>query len=610
MQPSKIFRARKEDCGIPKPPVFRPKGREQCYESPSDNSSMTSKSSTTHSSGCCCHADRHRGIGASEEATLSRTTRSASCERRTESAAKSSPPIEKAVRAAFLSSNGPEGNDGLALVRPNQKLGASELMPTARSERTVCDQLRGYDGFSEACRGGRSAPSEQRCSTALRSTNSRYRRLFERSSGTSCFDLINTELSSDNQLGTVETGSATRATLLESSRTPSTPLDSYPHVEENVESSSRNLYHNNASSLQASPGSARASEYGRSDSPWDATSLAASFMDELSLHLIDTGDLLECTNTRDQRTGGTGDRDHWSALETGDRQQPRSAAQQESDLEERLAAWDPCQEDSYDLSVTGELELLEQELFDPRRPRTPVKRRDSASTPLTRSPTGIGTLSTALRQRKRDMAAEASPDTSIYDDLEWITEETGARLSDWTRSVGYTAAEELSRVPTPTADVEAHEFEATCTGRTPTRCCDRQPAAARSSAGELPTENTDKSSVASSTSADCFSEGEDAFIKSGTCGTSVGTEVVWKSSELQREVASSFVEEENDASLDEVGPEESSNDDDFDHGSSALFSLDSPSTTPDRPPVVAAAENQAAHGDRAVFRGRTLHVEL
>ncbi|KAL3231893.1 hypothetical protein MRX96_023160 [Rhipicephalus microplus] len=51
-----------------------------------------------------------------------------------------------------------------------------------------------------------------------------------------------------------------------------------------------------------------ASDYRRSDSPWDAASLAASFMDELSLQLVDTGDLVEYASTREQHPGG-----HWRA---------------------------------------------------------------------------------------------------------------------------------------------------------------------------------------------------------------------------------------------------------------------------------------------------------
>ncbi|KAL1439017.1 hypothetical protein MTO96_047487 [Rhipicephalus appendiculatus] len=545
IQTARIFRARKEDCGIPKPPAFPQRGRDQCCEPLLDDELMTSNSST-HSSGCCDRDAQHRVIITSKETTRSRPTTSAGHDQRAGSEFQTGRPIENTVRTALLSGNASEGGHKPVPARLNQKPVAAEPMSRARSGQVLPAKPEDFGGFSDACQT-RSVPSRPRFSTALGGTSSRYQRQSGGScSAASCFDLIHNDLpSSENQSETMETENEI-GTFPGSRRALSTPLGSSPAREENMESSGRNLHRENANSIQTSPKALRASNCRRSESPWDAASLAASFMDDLSLQLIDTGDLMEHASTREQCPGRTGELGPWPALDVGDRQQPRTAAQLESDLEERLAAWDPSQEDCYELSVTGELELLEQELFDPRRPRTPVETRDFTATPLTRTPAGTGTLSTALRRCKTPTAAEDSPDTSIYDDLEWITEESGTRLPGWTSTVNYTTGKPLAG-PEPTVDAKAWRPVAIHADRQAS-CSEREPAASRSGARTLPDDNIDRSSVTSSTSLGCFPGCEDPFIKPDTCSTSVDAEVVWKSSELLYEDAS-ILDEDNDASL-------------------------------------------------------------
>ncbi|KAL3231892.1 hypothetical protein MRX96_023159 [Rhipicephalus microplus] len=102
LQPAKIVRARKEDCGIPKPPAFPRRVAEQYYGSLSDNGSITSDS-LTHSSSCCDRTDQPRAFGTSKETTTSRVNMSAGHDRRTGLEVQPSRPIENTVRRALLS---------------------------------------------------------------------------------------------------------------------------------------------------------------------------------------------------------------------------------------------------------------------------------------------------------------------------------------------------------------------------------------------------------------------------------------------------------------------------------------------------------------------------
>lgn len=541
LQPAKIVRARKEDCGIPKPPAFPRRVAEQYYGSLSDNGSITSDSST-HSSSCCDRTDQPRAFGTSKETTTSRVNMSAGHDRRTGLEVQPSRPIENTVRRALLSCGACEGSPEPLPICQDQKPGAADLMTRARSWQVSTAKPEGFDAFSDACKT-LTVSSRPRFNTVFGGTSSRYQ---HQSGGfcstASCFELIDTDLSSSE---TTETENVI-GTFAGSSRASTTALDSSPDGEENVESSSRSLHRENSSSIQTSPKAMGASDYRRSDSPWDAASLAASFMDELSLQLVDTGDLVEYASTREQRPGGTGERGPLHTLDVGDRQLPRTAAQLETHLEERLAAWDPSQENCYELSVTGELELLEQEWFDPRRPKTPEEKRDCTAGPLTRKPTGVGTLSTALRRCKTPMAGGNSPDTSIYDDLEWIIEEPGTLWPGWTSTVDYTTAKPLAG-PEPTVDAEARPPAAIDDGRQ-VSCCERKSLATRSSARTSPHENIDRSSVTSFTSLGCFPGCENAFIEPDTCSTLIDAEAVRKSSELLYE-NHSILDEENEASL-------------------------------------------------------------
>lgn len=132
--------------------------------------------------------------------------------------------------------------------------------------------------------------------------------------------------------------------------------------------------------------------------------------DERSERLLDFSDLIEAT----ERPGNS--ETYWTPLHLGKFDQPRQVP-----LEEKMAAWDPCQEDSYALSPPGELELFELDMLRPRRQTRPaaLMRRSR-----TRSPArGSSRKSTSMSpQRLMRPLPEIPPAANPYEDLQWIAE--------------------------------------------------------------------------------------------------------------------------------------------------------------------------------------------
>lgn len=86
-------------------------------------------------------------------------------------------------------------------------------------------------------------------------------------------------------------------------------------------------------------------------------------------------------------------------------------------LAERVAAWDPFQEDNYALSAPGELELHDFDISDPRCPPSPVRHEDA---PPQTAKTCMPTSSNAQRVAKA--VPTTCTDLGIYEDMKWFTE--------------------------------------------------------------------------------------------------------------------------------------------------------------------------------------------
>ncbi|KAH7953319.1 hypothetical protein HPB49_007166 [Dermacentor silvarum] len=127
---------------------------------------------------------------------------------------------------------------------------------------------------------------------------------------------------------------------------------------------------------------------------------------------LDLSHLIEAASAQLARAGNTAR--GWSALEFVD-DQPRPEP-----LEEKLAAWDPCQADSYALSPPGELELFELDMFDARRTRRPkpaprkvaLCRASKSSCP--RSPTSPA--------KSKKLLPVTAADSTVHEDLHWFIE--------------------------------------------------------------------------------------------------------------------------------------------------------------------------------------------
>ncbi|XP_037562084.1 uncharacterized protein LOC119441539 [Dermacentor silvarum] len=126
---------------------------------------------------------------------------------------------------------------------------------------------------------------------------------------------------------------------------------------------------------------------------------------------LDLSDLIEATSAQLERVGSTERR--WSAQELGDdHSRPES-------LEEKVAAWDPCQE-TYALSPPGELELFELDMYDPRRTRRP-KAAPLKAVPCCASKPSCALWPTSPPKSKKVLPVTAT-DSSMYEDLHWFIE--------------------------------------------------------------------------------------------------------------------------------------------------------------------------------------------
>ncbi|KAK8758432.1 hypothetical protein V5799_003943 [Amblyomma americanum] len=122
----------------------------------------------------------------------------------------------------------------------------------------------------------------------------------------------------------------------------------------------------------------------------------------------------------DNPDGGGGNRNRglWTTIIEFENQGSSHEATQQSelDLEEKLAAWDPSQENSYALSTPGHLELLDQEVADPRSSQA------SHQPAALQSRTEL-TTDHCLNHKLRKALPSATTDLCLYDDLKWIIEE-------------------------------------------------------------------------------------------------------------------------------------------------------------------------------------------
>ncbi|KAL1430006.1 hypothetical protein MTO96_015496 [Rhipicephalus appendiculatus] len=134
--------------------------------------------------------------------------------------------------------------------------------------------------------------------------------------------------------------------------------------------------------------------------------------DERSERLLDFSDLIEATTAQLERAGYN--ESPWTPLHLG-KDQLRQVP-----LEEKMAAWDPCQEDSYALSPPGELELFELDVLRPRRPRPAALMRRSRTCSPAR---GSSRKSTSISPERFMMPLPQSPPSANpYEDLLWIAE--------------------------------------------------------------------------------------------------------------------------------------------------------------------------------------------
>ncbi|KAK8772465.1 hypothetical protein V5799_024290 [Amblyomma americanum] len=452
------------------------------------------------------------------------------------------PVIEETKRTTLLSSNPTESTDRSR--SPVHRSGVAKPKPPAEFAERTPSKRQSRDA---RCAFRARSVSSGLCGARLRSPSAhRKRHLQESHSTVSCGTLSRTEDFSSSNSGSESTEAinTSRNTLRYLRRTSSTPLETSLGIEE-CESTHKDVHLQSRSNLQSASGSSPGSTH--AESIVDAASLCAGFTDELSAQLLDIGDPWESTSTQ-QCAGGTKLCQIWPTLELGDKQS-RTETRGESDLDERVAAWDPSQEDSYALSAPGQLELLELEPFDPRCPPIPSSPESKPSSAY--DPTDTGTRSNLPRFRRALPAV--SPDPSWYEDLEWITEVSGKHTSGWVASVGDTVADRTSTGPLPTVDAEARQPGATQAGRpAPAAFGASGTPGAENGAGILLTQNTETPSLATGaliehvplTGCKC----EDALTELST-SMSLGTPEMRKTSQLQCE---SFALED-DVSCDSAG---------------------------------------------------------
>ncbi|KAL3210100.1 hypothetical protein MRX96_052276 [Rhipicephalus microplus] len=126
--------------------------------------------------------------------------------------------------------------------------------------------------------------------------------------------------------------------------------------------------------------------------------------------LLNISELFEAASTQLARAGNT--ERPWMALELGDDQ---SLAES---LEQKVAAWDPCQEDSYALSPPGELELFELDMFDPRRTRRPKVVAQKPEQCCVSKPWCLQSPTSPPKIKK--LLPVKVADSRIYEDLNWF----------------------------------------------------------------------------------------------------------------------------------------------------------------------------------------------
>lgn len=151
-------------------------------------------------------------------------------------------------------------------------------------------------------------------------------------------------------------------------------------------------------------------------------SFSASLKEQPFSHIEYINDLLEPTEAQG-RSGNcitaTPDccgRDSTSSSE--------GSQQVELGLDEKVAAWDPSQEDNYALSAPGELELNDFDISDPRRPPSPVRHEDAPP------PTAKACIPTSSNAQRATKAVPATcTDLGIYEDMEWFTEASASHAT-------------------------------------------------------------------------------------------------------------------------------------------------------------------------------------
>lgn len=135
--------------------------------------------------------------------------------------------------------------------------------------------------------------------------------------------------------------------------------------------------------------------------------------DERSERLLDFSDLIEATTAQLERAGNS--ESPWTLIHLCKYQQ------RQVPLEDKMAAWDPCQEDSYALSPPGELELFELDVLRPGRQTRPavLSRRSRTSSPARSSSRKATSISPPRFMRP---VPERPSAANSYEDLQWIAE--------------------------------------------------------------------------------------------------------------------------------------------------------------------------------------------
>ncbi|XP_065310126.1 uncharacterized protein [Dermacentor albipictus] len=131
-----------------------------------------------------------------------------------------------------------------------------------------------------------------------------------------------------------------------------------------------------------------------------------------SERLLDISGLIEATSAQFECVGNS--ESCWTPLNLG-KGQPRQVP-----LEEKVTAWDRCQEDRYALSPPGELELFELDALYPSHPRQPSEatRRMQTRSSLRSS----SRMSTLRVQRFKKPLPTRPLAANLYEDLRWIVE--------------------------------------------------------------------------------------------------------------------------------------------------------------------------------------------